>query len=77
MQLVSYKIGEGEKFIPIPEGAAITITENCGCCDWCKKGKSKSICWNPRILAARPYADIIQGDNRIVVLTTRPVWCPL
>ena len=62
-----------------PLTVAITITENCGSCDWCVKGAMgrKLSCGHPRIQAARPYVDNVDGISRAVVAENRPDWCPL
>ena len=62
----------GGKFLDITD-AAITITENCENCDWC----SKLSCGHPRIQAAIPYVDDVNGKSRKVQPLDRPDWCPL
>jgi hypothetical protein len=66
--------------IRIPETAKITITRNCGECDW--KGMTpghKHFCNNPRSFANRPYITNRNNPerNRDVNPETMPVWCPL
>jgi hypothetical protein len=68
---------EGTIGINVPEGAAITITENCGSCDWCiKTRKGKLVCHHNTSMVKRPYADD-EKNGRLVVAETRPTWCPL
>lgn len=61
----------------IPENAVITITVNCGSCDFREDAGAgtKPVCSHPRIKCARPYAT---GENgRAVDRNSMPVWCPL
>lgn len=62
--------------IDIPPNAAITITNNCGECDFCVKTTGqKFACEHPRIMSKRPYTS--GENNRSVISSLIPPWCPL
>jgi len=72
-------IDDGENQIEIPEGAAITITTDCGHCDFICRASAgtKPCCDHPRIKHKRPYADDFENKGRRVQYDSRPEWCPL
>lgn len=65
--------------IMLPEGAAITITNNCGECLLVEKtAGNKYTCKHPKAMQQRPYADTPDHKNeRRVNYDSRPGWCPL
>jgi len=63
----------------VPKDAVITITNNCGECDWkYRTAGGKYYCNNPGILCKIPYCkNNFNGENRTLDLETRPHWYPL